>query len=76
MKELRQWIARISNELHRRKEYRRATWKEKKLLKELKVRRQGKKTTTTALMIYREKLLDKLRYMKVKLEKMLAKEKE
>ena len=73
MKELRQWIARISNELQRRKEHRRATWKEKNLLKELKVRIQGKKTTTTALMIHREKLLDKLRYMKVKLEKMLAK---
>ena len=73
MKELRQWIARISNEVNRRKEHRKATWKEKQLLKELKVRIQGKNTTTTALMIHREELLDKLWHMKVKLEKMLVK---
>ena len=73
MKELRKWIARISNEVHRRKEHRKASWKEKKFLKELELRIEGKKTTTVALMTYREQLLDQLRYMKVKLEKMMVK---
>ena len=36
MKELRQNIARASNEIHRRKQRRKATLKEKKILKELK----------------------------------------
>ena len=70
MKELRKWIAQISN---RRKEHRKASWKENKLLKELELRIEGKKTTTVALMTYRELLLDQLQYMKVKLKKMMVK---
>ena len=73
MKELRQWIAGISNEVHRRKEHRKATRKEKEILKEIKARINEKRTTTSALIIYRDELLDTLRYMKVKLEKMLTK---
>ena len=37
IKELRQWIARTSNELFRRKVRRKATKKEKEILKQLKV---------------------------------------
>ena len=37
IKELRQWIARTSNELFRRKLRRKATKKEKEILKQLKV---------------------------------------
>ena len=73
MKESRKWIVRISNEVHRRKKHRKASWKENKVLKELQLRLEGKKTTTVALMTYREQLLDQLRYMKVKLEKMMVK---
>ena len=73
MKELRVRIARISNEIHHRKEHRKATRKEKEILKEIQARISGKKATTSALMIHREQLLDTMRYMKVKLEKMVFK---
>ena len=59
--------------MHRRKEHRKASWKEEKFLKELELRIEGKKATTVALMTYREQLLDQLWYMKVKLEKMMVK---
>ena len=64
---------RTSNKVHRRKEHRKATRKEKEILKEIKVRISGKKTTSSALMIHREQLLDTLQYMKMKLEKMIIK---
>ena len=73
MKELRRQIAGINSQVHRRKEHRNATRTEKEILKKIEARISGKKTTTSALMIHREQLLDTLRYMKVKLEKMVIK---
>ena len=73
MKELRHLIVRTSNKVHRRKEHRKATRKEREILKETNARISRKKTTTSALKIHREQLLDTLRYMKVKLKKMVTK---
>ena len=74
MKELRQNIAGASNEIHRRKERRKATLKEKKILKELK-EKMHKEATTCNLRIVKEQWGDKLRYKKVKLEKYTEKKK-
>ena len=45
MKELRQNIVRVSNEIHQRKQRRKATLKEKKILKELKEKMHKEATT-------------------------------
>ena len=74
MKELRQNIARASNEIHQRKQRRKATLKEKKILKELK-EKMGKEATTCKLRIVKEQWVDKLRYKKIKLEKYMEKRK-
>lgn len=69
MKILRQDIARASNELHRRRQQRQATKKEKEIIKHLKEKMEGKEVTPANLMAAREKWVDKLRYKKVKLDK-------
>ena len=46
MKQLRQKIARVSTELHRRSQKRKATRKEKMILKELKTQVEGSNPTT------------------------------
>ena len=74
LKELRQNIARASNEIHRRKQRRKAALKEKKILKELK-EKMHKEATTCNLRIVKEQWVDKLRYKKVKLEKYMEKRK-
>ena len=74
MKELRQNIARASNEIHRKKQRRKATLKEKKILKELK-EKMHKEATTCNLRIIKEQWVDKLRYKKVKLAKYMGKRK-
>ena len=72
MRSLRKDIARAGNELHRRKQRRRATKKEKQILKELKTKME-KETTSRSLKAAKEVWLDKLRYKKVKLEKCVEK---
>ena len=74
IKELRQWIASTSKELFRRKVKRKATKKEKEILKQLKVQ-MGKELTSNKLKIAKEQWVDKLRYKKVKLEKCIEKRK-
>ena len=69
IKSLRQDIARAGNELHRRTQQRQATKKEKKIIKLLKEKLEGKETTSANLIAAKEQWLDKLRYKKVKLEK-------
>ena len=70
MKQLCQKIARISNEMHRRKEKRKATKREKRNLVDLKKQMGGVTTTNAALPSYKEIWIDQLRYKKIKFEKM------
>jgi len=76
MKKLRQDIARIGNELHRRKQQRRATGKEKRILKELRTKLNNRDLTSANLRIAKEQWIDKLRYKRVKLEKFIEKGRE
>ena len=73
MKKLRQDIARAGNELHRRKQQRKATKKEKEILRELKTNMNGKEVTPNNLKMAKEQWLDKLRYKKIKLVKFIEK---
>ena len=68
IKELRQKIAKTSKELYRRKQQRKATVKEKAILKELGTKIQ-KDMTSSNLRKVREVWLDQMRYKKVKLAK-------
>ena len=73
MKKLRQDIARAGNELHRRKQQRKATKKEKEILRELKTNMNGKEVTPNNLKMAKEQRLGKLRYKKIKLVKFIEK---
>ena len=73
MKELRQDIVRAGNELHCRKQQRKSTKKEKRIMKELGTKMNGKEVTLKNLRIDKEQWLDKLRYKKVKLEEYIEK---
>ena len=66
IKQLRQVVAKVSNELYRRRMRRKATKKEKKIIKELKAS-IGKETTSYNLRNAREQWLDTLRYKNIKL---------
>ena len=68
IKQLRQVVAKASNELYRRRTRRKATKKEKKIIKELKAL-IGKETTSYNLRNAREQWLDTLRYKNIKLAK-------
>ena len=68
IKELQQKIAKTSNELYRRKQQRKATAKEKAILKELRTKSQ-KDTTSSNLRNVREIWLHQMRYKKVMLAK-------
>ena len=70
IKETRQNIARIANELHRRKVRRKATVKEKKILKEMKCMFEDGNITNNNLKEKKEELLDFLRTQKIILEGM------
>ena len=67
MKMLRQYIARAANEIHRRKIWRKATDKEKKILENLKRRTNSDLSSLRELLAAKEKWLDELRSKKVKL---------
>ena len=71
IKQLRQLISRISNEIYRRKQRRKGTLKEKKILKQLKKAMNETELTTSALMKHKEVWIDNLRYKRVKLAKMI-----
>ena len=71
MKRLIQVIARAGNELQRRKLKRKATAKEKKILKDSKHLMNESDTTSTNTRRAKEKWLYQLRCKKVKLEKMI-----
>ena len=73
MKRLRQDIARAGNELHRWKQQRKATKKEKEIIKHLQTSMNGQEITPKNLRVVKEQWLDKLRYKKVKLEKWVEK---
>ena len=73
MKKLRQNIAKAGNELHRRRQQRKATKREKEILKELGQNMNGKEATAQNLQNAKEQWLDKLRYKKVKLQKYVEK---
>ena len=60
MKQLRQKIARISNEMHRRKEKRKATKMKKRNLADLKKQMGGVTTTNAAFASYKEIWIDQL----------------
>ena len=65
---MRQVVAKTSNELYRRRQQRKATNKEKEIIKELRVL-VDKDTTNYNLKNAREQWLDKLRYNRIKLAK-------
>ena len=75
MKMLRQYIARTANEIHRRKIWRKTTNKEKKILENLKRRANSDLSSLRELLAAKEKWLDELRSKKVKLEKIVARDK-
>ena len=71
IKELRQKIAWASNERHRRKMKRKATKKEKEIIKKLTELTEGEGVQDLIILKFKEKWLDELRYEKIKLEKMI-----
>ena len=75
MKMLRQYIARTANEIHQRKIWRKATNKEKKILENLKIRANSDLSSLRELLAAKEKWSDELRSKKVKLEKIVARDK-
>ena len=75
MKMLRQYIARTANEIHWRKIWRKAINKEKKMLENLKGRANSDLSSLRELLAAKEKWLDELRSKKVKLEKIVARDK-
>ena len=74
IKGLRQNVTRISNEIHRRRVRRKATKKEKKILKELKNKTQSTLSSQWELKEVKEKWLDEFRYCKVKLRRIRVKD--
>ena len=73
VKEMRQYVARAGNEFHRQKQQRKSTKKEKRIMKELGTKINGKEATSKNLRIVEEQWLEKLCYKKVKLEKYIEK---
>jgi len=73
IKELRQWIARISNELNRRKGNKSASKKEKMILLELRKMMKVNRLTKDELLRKKEAMLDEMRYQQATLRKMLEK---
>ena len=69
IKFLRQWIARIANEIHRRRLNRKMTLKEKVLMNEFRTIFDIKVVKNEDLFLVKEKLLDELRYQQVSLRK-------
>ena len=66
MKMLRQYIARAANEIHRRKIWRKATNKEKKMLKNLKRIANSDLSSLRELSAAKEKWLDEVKEGKIR----------
>ena len=73
LKELRQGITRISNELHQRKVRRKASNKEKAILGNLEAKLNDVQLNSQKLRMVKEEWIDKLRYKKVKMQKYIEK---
>ena len=73
MKELRQGITRISNELHWRKVRRKASNKKKAILGNLKAKLNDVQLNSQKLRKVKEEWIDKLGYKKVKMQKYIEK---
>ena len=69
IKELRQGIARISNELHRRKSRRKVSRKEKAIIQNLKTKLNINNLGSKKLRMVKEEWIDKLQYKKIKMKK-------
>ena len=69
MKELRQQVARIGNQINRRKNWRKATRKERKMMEELKIKAGSNLYKMEELMTAKEISLEKLREKIIKLAK-------
>ena len=63
----------MGNELHRRKQRRKATKREKEIINQLRASMDGKEVTSGNLRATKEQWLDKLQYKKVKLDKYVEK---
>jgi len=74
LKESRQRVAMISNEIHRRKGHRKITEKETENLRFLKIQARSKLQTHASLTSTKEKWLDQMRSRKVRLNKMVQKD--
>lgn len=70
LKEARQVVAWSANEMHRRKSRRKASLKEKKIIRRLEDRAEQKMLRNEDLLQLREKSLRDLRYYKVKIDKL------
>ena len=68
IKELRQILAWISNEIHRRKIKRKSTKKEKEILQKLKKWADQQLNRNEELIRVKEKAFDKLRYRNIKMK--------
>ena len=73
IKELRQWMARIANEIHRRDKNKRATEKEKKLMKQLKTICGVENFRKEDLLRKKEEMMDEMRYHQATLRKIQEK---
>ena len=74
-KRLRQQIARASNEIYRRTQERKATGKEKELPKKPKKLTGGVDPTRQMLKQYKESWIDKFKYKKIKLQRLIKADK-
>ena len=75
IKELRQLVAQTANEIYRKKNNRKATYKEKKILGEIEIKAKRKFKSKDELAIVKEIWLDKLRLLMVKLKQHKEREK-
>ena len=69
LKEARQMVAWISNEIHRRKVWKKATKRRKAILERLRNKIDSQLMNNNELIKRKEKWLEELRYKKIKLEK-------
>jgi len=75
LRKLRQQVARMSNEIHRRRIKRKLTPHEREILHVMREQAGSKLENEHQLRLTKEKWLDQMRVKRVKLEKMLQKEK-
>ena len=75
LKELRQKVYRVSNEVHRRKVSRKQTVRERNIMKKLRKQAGSQLENEHQLRMIKEKWLDQMRAKKVKLQKVTQKEK-